>query len=90
MPDKKVTAITNFVLGAMALRDEAKLDAVKMLEAIPTAILTDPAAISEYMQEMVVVITKKYLVNDRGTIPARTSKIILPYVNRMAVNNDQN
>lgn len=90
MPDRKVIAITNFVLGTMALRDAAKADAVKMLEVIPIEILTDPASLSEYMQEMVIAITKKYLVNGQGTIPARTSKIILPYVNRMVINNDEN
>lgn len=88
MPDKKITAITDFVIAASELRDKAKIDALKMLEAIPIAILTDPAALSEFMQEMVVVITKKYLVNDNGTIPAKTSAIILPYVDKMVIKND--
>lgn len=85
MPQNKVEAIEGFLDGLADLRQAAKDDALKMIAALPLDILLDEAALAEYMQEMVIEISRKYLVNDSGRVPADTAKLINAYVDKMAV-----
>lgn len=88
MPQNKVAAIEGFLDGLADLRQAAKEDSLKMIAALPLEILLDEAALAEYMQEMVIEISRKYLVNDSGRVPADTAKLIDNYVSKMAVIQD--
>lgn len=84
MPDKKIAAITDFLVGLAEIRKAVKEDAKKLLAAIPQEILLDQESLSAYLEEMTRVIARKYLITEdnKRVVPA-TATLINNYVNAM-------
>lgn len=81
---KKVEAIQEFITGLAEIRAAVKIDAKKMLAAIPLEIIDDEQALTAYLEEMAQVIARKYLISeDNKKIVPATAKLINKYVEAM-------
>lgn len=81
---KKVEAIKEFITGLAEIRAAVKIDAKKMLAAIPVVVVGDETALTAYLEEMAQVIARKYLISaDNKKIVPTTAKLINKYVEAM-------
>ena len=83
--EAKRKAITDFVIGVDALRDEVKADAIDMLAAVPLDILGDADALEEFLTEMLETVAYKHLISPDGKkVRPRAASLIRAYVRGMA------
>ncbi len=82
--EAKRKAITDFVLGIDALRDDVKADAIAMVAACPLEILGDADALEEFLLEMMQAVAEKHLITPKGKIRPRAALIIKSYARGMA------
>lgn len=82
MASGKIRAVSNFVLGLQDLRAGVKEDALALLSRLDLATLSDPAALAEFLEEMVVALAKKHLVS-AGKVRPEASRLIKAYVKGM-------
>jgi hypothetical protein len=86
--DKKVEAIRSFLTGMAEIRLAVKEDAKAMLAAMPADILMDEEALADFMEEMSEELSRKYLVDANGKIPAKTARLILQYSSELSERDD--
>jgi hypothetical protein len=81
--EAKKAAIIRFVVDIEKIRDEAKADAIAMLERVPLEILGDADALEEYFTEMLEAVAAKHLVTRKMRMRPKVAAAVRRYIDGM-------
>lgn len=78
----KIPVIRGFVVGLMEYRKAVKEDAAKLLRKIDIVTLSDPEELAAYLEETLLALSRKHLVNN-GKIQPTCASLVKNYVKGM-------